>query len=85
MLKPVSDSNGEFAFLILEKLVGGAKNYWGSEQTVAFVWTECQRNAKLKQLAGMYLVGSSERAERNLANLKSELVRVFDLELEVVK
>lgn len=85
MPKQVSDSNGEFAFLILEKLVGGAKNYWQSEQTVAFAWSECQRNERLKQLAGMYLFGSSERAERNLGNLKSELVRVFDLELEVVK
>lgn len=84
MLKQESDSNGEFAFLILEKLVGGAKKYWESEQTVAFVWATCQSNANIKRLAGMYLAGSSERAERNLANLKLELVRVFDLDLEVV-
>ncbi len=83
MSKQEVDLNGEFAFQILDKLVGGAKKYWESEQTVAFVWRECQRNENIKRLAGMYLVGSSERAERNLANLKNELVRVFDLEMVV--
>lgn len=76
-----TDYRADFAFEIVDKLVGGVSAYFVSEQTIAKVLSECQRNETIKQLAGMYLVGSSERAENNLAKLKSELVRVFDLKI----
>jgi len=84
MLKKRIDERAEFAFDVVSNLVGGAKEYWVSEHTVAMVWAECHNNETLKRLAGMYLVGSSERAELNLANLKAELVSVFGIKLEVV-
>jgi hypothetical protein len=80
-MNKATDHRADFAFEVLDRLVGGAKKYWESDQTVAFVWTECQRNENIKRLAGMYLAGSSERAEGNLANLKAELVRMFDIDL----
>lgn len=83
-MKTAKDTRGDFAFEIVDKMVGGAKAYWVSEHTVAMVWSECQNNETIKRLAGMYLVGSSERAEGNLARLKAELVSVFGIELERV-
>lgn len=80
-MKRQTDSRGDFAFEIVDKMVGGAVAYWVSERTVAMVWAECQSNENIKRLAGMYLVGSSERAEGNLAKLKAELVSVFGIEL----
>jgi hypothetical protein len=80
-MRKETDSRGEFAFEVVDRMVGGAKAYWVSEQTVAMVWSECQSNETLKRLAGMYLVGSSERAEGNLAKLKAELVSVFGIDL----
>jgi hypothetical protein len=84
MLKAVRDDRAELAFDVVSKMVGGAMKYWVSERTVAMVWAECHNNETLKQLAGMYLVGSSERAEGNLAKLKAELVSVFGIKLEEV-
>ena len=82
MLKTRKDQRAEFAFEVVSKMVGGAMEYWVSERTVAMVWAECYNNETIKQLAGMYLVGSSERAEGNLAKLKAELVSVFGIKLE---
>ena len=67
----------EFAFEELGRMVGGHKDYFVSEQTIAMVWKECHENERLMTLAGMYLVGSSERAERNLQKLRDELRLVF--------
>jgi hypothetical protein len=83
-MKRQTDSRGEFAFEVVDKMVGGAVAYWVSERTVAMVWAECQNNDNIKRLAGMYLIGSSERAEGNLARLKAELVAVFGIDLERV-
>lgn len=80
VLKTRTDQRAEFAFEVVDKMVGGAMAYWVSERTVAMVWAECYNNDTIKRLAGMYLIGSSERAEVNLANLKAELISVFGLE-----
>jgi hypothetical protein len=85
MLKARIDHRAEFAFDVVSNLVGGAMEYWVSEHTVAMVWAECHNNDTIKRLAGMYLIGSSERAELNLANLKAELVSVFGIDLDRVK
>ena len=67
----------EFAFEELGRMVGGHEDYFDSKQTIAMVWKECHENERLMTLAGMYLVGSSERAERNLQKLRDELHLVF--------
>ena len=67
----------EFAFEELGRMVGGHKEYFVSDQTIAMVWKECQTNENLITLAGCYLVGSSERAERNLERLQDALRLVF--------
>lgn len=67
----------EFAFEELGRMVGGHKEYFESEQTIAMVWAECHRNEQIVSLAGMYLVGSYERAERNLQKLQDTLRVVF--------
>jgi hypothetical protein len=66
-----------FAFEELGRMVGGHKDYFVSEQTIAMVWAECHKNENLITLAGMYLVGSSDRAERNLQKLQDELRLIF--------
>jgi hypothetical protein len=77
--KMANNNFGEIAFEQLDKMVGGAVRYFVSEQTTAMAWAECQRNARLHKLVGLWLAGSSERAEQNLANLRAELTRVFGL------
>lgn len=72
---------GDTAYEQLDKMVGGATEYFQSEQTRELAWRECQRNARLHKLAGLWLAGSPERANQNLANLRLELVRVFGLVL----
>lgn len=67
----------EFAFEELGRMVGGHKEYFVSEQTIAMVWKECHENERITTLSGMYLVGSSERAERNLQKLQDELRLIF--------
>lgn len=67
--------NAEFAYEEVIRLAGGAENY--STHTLAAIWTECHRNKELQTLAGMYLVGSSERAERNLKALRAEIFKIF--------
>jgi hypothetical protein len=74
-MKTYVDHRAEFAFEQVMKLAGGKDDY--STQTQGAIWAECSRNEKLKQLAGMYLVGSSERAELNLTRLNQEIYRVF--------
>jgi hypothetical protein len=71
------NTNGDFIFAVLESIVGSAKEYFVSESTVAMVWAECHKNENLITLAGMYLVGSSDRAERNLQKLQDELRLIF--------
>lgn len=71
----MSNQSAEFAFEQVMKLAGGADKY--SVHTQGAIWAECSRNKSLQTLAGMYLVGSSERAEKNLAKLRSEIYRVF--------
>jgi uncharacterized protein YbcV (DUF1398 family) len=71
------DFYAEFAFEELGRMVGGHKEYFVSDQTIAMVWNECHTNEHLITLAGMYLVGSSERAERNLTKLQDALRLVF--------
>lgn len=74
-MKTYVDDRAEFAFDQVMKLAGGKDKY--SVHTQGAIWAECSRNETLKQLAGMYLVGSSERAERNLTRLNQEIYRIF--------
>lgn len=67
----------QFAFEELGRMVGGHKEYFESEQTIAMVWAECHRNEQIVSLAGNYLVGSYERAEKNLTKLQDTLRLVF--------
>lgn len=67
--------NAEFAYEEVIRLAGGADKY--SAHTLAAIWAECHRNKQLQTLAGMYLVGSSERAERNLKALRAEVFKIF--------
>lgn len=71
------DVYAEFAYERATKLAGGQEVY--STHTLAAIWTECYKNETIKQLSGMYLVGSSERAERNLARLDEKLREVFGI------
>jgi hypothetical protein len=75
MLKTRKDDRAEFAFEMVMKLGGGFDNY--SLHTQSAIWAECYRNEEVKRLAGMYLIGSSERAELNLNNLKQKLYEMF--------
>ena len=71
---------GEFAFDVLSGLVGGdAKAYFQSEQTMALAWADCHSNAQIHNLVGLYLAGSSERAEHNLNRLNEYLREHFQL------
>lgn len=71
----MSNQSVEFVFEQVMKLAGGAEKY--SVHTQGAIYAECSRNKSLQTLAGMYLVGSSERAEKNLAKLRAEIYRVF--------
>lgn len=76
MLKTVQkDIRSEFAYEEVFRLAGGIDKY--SAHTQSAIWAECYRNEEIKTLAGMYLVGSSERAERNLGRLRAKLLEVF--------
>jgi ornithine carbamoyltransferase len=76
MLK-TKNYNAEFAFEQAMRLAGGASEY--GDSTKASIGAECHNNETIKMLAGMYLVGSSERAERNLARLDDKLRQVFGI------
>lgn len=71
------DVYAEFAFERAMKLAGGGDVY--GDSTKASIWTECYKNNTIKSLAGMYLVGSSERAELNLSRLDQKLREVFGI------
>lgn len=71
------DFYAEFAFERAMKLAGGEDQY--GDSTKAAIWVECYKNDTIKSLAGMYLVGSSERAERNLSRLDEKLREVFGI------
>jgi len=65
----------EFAFEEVMRLAGGKSEY--SPHILAAIWAECHRNKQLQTLAGMYLVGSSERADKNLKALRAEIFKIF--------
>lgn len=76
MLRTVQkDIRSEFAYEEVFRLAGGEQQY--SDHTKSAIWAECYRNEEIKTLAGMYLVGSSDRAERNLSRLRAKLLEVF--------
>lgn len=75
--KVAKDLYAEFAFERAMKLAGGESVY--SDSTKASIWQECHNNTEMKILSGMYLVGSSERAERNLSRLDEKLREVFGI------
>ena len=72
---------GDFAFSYLGTILGGSvEAYFQSASTTANVWAECHKNSEILTLVGMYLVGSSQRAEHNLGRLRAKLISVFELE-----
>lgn len=75
--KVEKDLDAEFVFERAMKLAGGADVY--GDSTKASIWAECHNNTAIKYLAGMYLIGSSDRAERNLAHLDEKLREVFGI------
>lgn len=80
MRKTFEELNAEFAVSVLSKF--DDVNLTESEKATAY--QTCLVSPRVLELVGMYLVGSSARAESNLAKLKVELRRVFRLpELEV--
>lgn len=68
------DQEAELLFSMVMKL-GGEDNY--QDSTKAVIWAECKRNAKLRNLAALYLVGSSKRAELNLHRLHTAIIEEF--------
>lgn len=71
----IKNANAEFVFELVMKMAGGADKY--SIHTQGAIYAECVRNTTLQTLAGMYLVGSSARAESNLKNLRSAVYSTF--------
>jgi hypothetical protein len=55
----------------------------GKERTshfaISVITTTCYANTEIQRLAGLYLAGSSERAERNLENLDTLLIKTFNI------
>lgn len=74
-MKTYVNENAEFVFDQVMKLAGGKDKY--SIHTQGAIWGECSRNKELQNLAGLYLVGSSSRAESNLAKLNQAIYQVF--------
>lgn len=68
------DQEAETIFAMVMNL-GGEENYTDSNK--AMIWAECRRNAKLRNLALLYLSGSSERAKLNKERLTQEIAEVF--------
>lgn len=69
------DQEAELLFAMVMKLAG-SDDYF-SEGTKATIWAECRRNAKLRNLALLYLSGNSNRAEINLHRLHTAIVEEF--------
>lgn len=69
------DQEAELIFSMVMKLAG-SDDYF-SEGTKATIWAECRRNAKLRNLALLYLSGNSNRAEINLHRLHTAIVEEF--------
>jgi hypothetical protein len=69
------DQEAELLFSMVMKLAG-SDDYF-SEGTKATIWAECRRNAKLRNLALLYLSGNSNRAEINLHRLHTAIVEEF--------
>ena len=75
MLNTKKDERVKFVFDLVMNLAGGQDKY--AQSTLGAIWAECERNTELKNLAGLYLAGSSDRAEQNLAKLKAKVYSVF--------
>lgn len=75
MRKSWNEKNAEFAVSVLSKLDGVEL----TESERATAYQTCLISPRVLELVGMYLVGSYDRAESNLAKLKVELRRVFRL------
>lgn len=71
----MSKQDAEFVFDQVMKLAGGADKY--SDSTKGAIWAECTRNKSLQNLGAMYLVGSSERADKNLKALRAKIYEIF--------
>jgi len=76
----VVEQNQQTAMAFVRELVGGdLRAYFQSEQTIAFVWVECERNAEIQRLTTNYVWGSFDRASHNKQALQNKLREVFGL------
>ena len=69
------DQEAELIFSMVMKIAG--RDDYFSEGTKATIWAECRRNAKLRNLALLYLSGNSNRADLNLHRLHSAIMEEF--------
>ena len=80
MRKTFEELNAEFAVSVTHKLfLAEVPEYQLTQTDLAGVYGTCLASERVLELVAMYLVGSSERAESNLAKLKTELRRVFHI------
>lgn len=70
--RPKTIPEVELVFDLVMKLGG---DY--SEMTKSAIWAEANRNAKLRNLALLYLVSESNRAELTMNRLLDEIRAVF--------
>lgn len=76
----VVEQNRETAMAFVRNLVGGdLRAYFQSEQTIAMVWAECERNPEIQRLTTNYVWGSFDRASHNKQALENKLREVFGL------
>lgn len=68
------DHEAETLFAMVMR-IGGEDNY--TESTKSAIWAECRRNPKLRNLALLYLTGSSHRATLNRERLEQAIHEVF--------
>lgn len=69
------DQEAELLFAMVMKIAG--EDDYFSEGTKAVIWAECRKNAKLRNLALLYLAGPSHRADLNLMRLHSAIMEEF--------
>ena len=78
--KSWNEKNAEYAASVTQKLFSAeVPDYQLTETELAGIYGTCLASERVLELVGMYLVGSYDRAESNLAKLKTELRRVFHL------
>jgi len=68
-----------YALFASERAVALLPKEQVSHFALSVITTTCYSNTEIQRLAGLYLAGSSARAEQNLANLDALLKKVFSI------